>query len=244
MINETGQTGGNERDASVFSIFVNILTSPAEAFSALDKHPMKWMPLLLVVGLNAVIIFWYFTILDFDWFVDDTLQNANIPENQLDDARENFAQMSPSTLRLFGILGSSVALVVIYAIQAGYLSLVSALGGHSQKFGHWFSLVVWSGIVVIFSQVGMIVTLLLDTNGQLGQYDLDPLTLRNLGLRPQNQSLEQMMGSVNIPMLWSIFLMIQGYKQWLDASTIKAALVVTVPYLLIFGGWGFFALNS
>lgn len=228
---------------SPFVLFINMLTSPTEAFDELIRRPSKLLPLLLVIGLNALVIYWYFSTLDYDWFVDDTLQNANIPEDQLEQARENIEQMGPSMLRLFSLLGSSVAILAIYTIQAGYLTLTSAIAGHSQKFSQWFSLAAWTGIVVIFAQIGMAVTLLLDTNGQLGQYDLDPTTLRNLGLRPDNPDLERILGSINLSMIWSLVLLVFGHRRWLGTSLLKSVSIVGAPYLLIFGIWTYISLG-
>ncbi len=239
----TSESPSTQRPMSPFTLFINVLTSPTEAFDELRIRPTKLLPLMLVVGLNVLIIYWYFTAVDYSWFVDDTLQNANIPEDQIDQARENLEQMSASTLRIFGILGSTVAILAIYTIQAGYLTLASALGGHSQKFGQWLSLVAWTGIVVVFSQIGMAVTLLMDTTGQLSQYDLDPTTLRNLGLRPDNESLERIMGSINLAMIWSLALMIMGHRRWLGSSLLKSVCIVGAPYLLIFGVWTFASLG-
>jgi len=88
---------------------------------------------------------------------------------------------------------------------------------------------------VIFAQIGMAVTLALDGNGQLGQYDLDPTTLRNLGIRPDNPALERVLGSINLPMLWSLVLLILGHRRWLGTSLLKSVSIVSTPYLLIFG---------
>jgi hypothetical protein len=228
---------------SPFALFINVLTSPAEAFDELNRRPSKLLPLMLVIGLNALVIYWYFSSLDYSWFVDDTLQNANIPEDQLDQARENMEQMGPSMLRVFGILGSSLAILAIYTIQAGYLTLTSAVAGYRQKFSQWFSLAVWTGIVVVFAQIGMAVTLMLDTNGQLGQYDLDPTTLRNLGLRPANPDLERILGSINLSMIWSLVLLVLGHRRWLGTSLLKSVSIVGAPYLLIFGIWTYVSLG-
>lgn len=242
MEDESPAAQQTEAKAAYFSLFINVLTSPSEAFDELRKRPSTIVPLLLVMLVNVAIVSWYFSVLDFDWFVDDLLLNGNIPDDQLDQARENFAQMTPAAFRLFAILGGSAAILVMYSVMAGYLTLSAALAGHSEKFRQWFSLVAWAGTVVLFSQLGMVVTLLLAPNGQIGQLDLDPTSLRNLGLRPDSASLQQLFGSINLTMVWSLVLTILGYKQWLGMSAFKAALIVGAPYVLIFGGWAVVAL--
>ena len=47
---------------SPIALFINMLTSPVEAFDELGRRPSKLVPLLLVIGLNALVIFWYFSV--------------------------------------------------------------------------------------------------------------------------------------------------------------------------------------
>lgn len=242
-MNDSAEQSHSKSEPSPLSIAVNIFTSPAEAFTALKTSPTKLFPLLLVIVLNTAVLVWYFNIVDFDWYVDDALSLANIEADQLDEAREGMTSMSPNTFMMFGVLGSVVGILLIYTIQAGYLSLVSALKGENYKFSHWLSMVSWTGLPIILSIIGMVVTILLTPNGQLSSFDLDPLTLRNLGMQSENSSVESLFASVNLPMIWSIVLMILGHHQWLDSSWLRSIITVSAPYLVILSIWSFFALT-
>ena len=229
--------------AGLINTAINIIVSPSEALAELQQRPSKLFPLALIVLSTMAVMFWYFSIVDFDWFIDDTLAGANLEGEQLEAAREQMASMSQTTFKMFGVFGGAIGIPVIYVLQAGYLSLTSALSGSGQKFSNWFSLVLWTGLPYMLSVVGMAATIALSSNGQLSTYDLDPLTLANLGMQSSNNSLTTIFNTISLPMLWGMVLTVMGYRQWLDCSLAKAMAVVLAPYLLIAGIWAYFALT-
>ena len=229
--------------AGVLNTAINIITSPSEAFSELEQRPTKLFPVVVILISMMLVMFWYYTIVDFDWFVDDTLALANIPEDQMEAARDGMTSMSQTTFTIFGILGSTVTIFILWVIQAGYLSLTSALIGDRFKFTNWFSLVAWTALPYLLSSVGMAVTIALSPNGQLSAYDLNPLTLRNLGMEVNITSLDMLFSQLDLAMIWGIALTVMAYKQWLESSWIKACGIVLAPYLLLTGVWAYFALT-
>ena len=231
------------KPAGLINTATNILLSPGEAFTELQQRPSKLFPLALIIPSTMAVMFWYFSIVDFDWFIDATLAEANLDGEQLEVARESMASMSQTTFKMFGVLGSAIGTLAIYVLQSGYLSLISAITGSGQKFGNWFSLVLWSSLPYILSIVGMVTTIALSPNGQLSSYDLDPLTLANLGMQSSNGSLTSMFNALSLPMLWGMVLIVMGYRQWLNCSLLKAMAVVLAPYLLLMGVWAYFAFN-
>ena len=240
--------------AGLINTAINILVSPSEAFTELQQRPSKLFPLALILLSTMAVMFWYYTIVDFDWYIDDTLAVVNLDdeptvigffadgeEGQLETAREQMASMSQTTFKMFGIFSGVIGILVIYVLQSSYFSLISAISGSGQKFGDWFSLVLWTGLPYMLSVVGMAATIAVSPNGQLGAYDLDPLTLANLGMQSGNSSLTAIFNGISLPMLWGIGLTVMGYRQWLDCSLMKAMTVVLAPYLLLMGVWAYFA---
>lgn len=231
------------KTTSKLSLAINVLTSPSDAFEEINRNPSKIFPLSLILVANALVLLWYFFMVDFDWYIDDVLSGANLNEDQLEEARENMVSMSRGTMMGFSLLGSFVGITVIYLLQSTYLTLVSALRGDSYRFTHWFSLVCWAGLPVLLSVIGMAVTIALSPNGQLSVYDLDPLTLRNLGLLTENASLQSLYNSVSLSMVWSAVLILLAYKQWLEAGWLRSVAVVMAPYAAVIGVWAYFALT-
>ena len=238
--------------AGLINTAINILVSPSEAFTELQQRPSKLFPLALILLSTMAVMFWYFTIVDFDWYIDDTLAVVNLDdeptvigffadgeEGQLETAREQMASISQTTFKMFGIFSGAIGTLAVYVLQSGYLSLTSAISGSGQKFGDWFSLVLWTSLPHMLSVVGMVTTIALSPNGQLGAYDLDPLTLANLGMQSGNSSLTAIFNGISLSMLWGIALTVMGYRQWLDCSLLKAMTVVLAPYFLILGVWSY-----
>ena len=79
----------------------------------------------------------------------------------------------------------------------------------------------------------MIATLALSPNGQLAAYDLDPLTLANLGMQSSNASLMTVFQNISLTMVWGLVLTVMGYKQWLECGMLKALAIVLAPYAVI-----------
>ena len=187
-------------------------------------------------------LLWYFLTVDYDWFVDETLSQANISERQMEDAREAMTSMSQTTFTAYGVLGGSVWLIFLWAAQASYLSLASALNGDRFRFTNWFSLIVWTALPYFLATIGSAVTILISPNGQLSSLDLNPLTLRNLGIQTNIDSLNSIFTRLDLTIIWGIFLTVMGYKNWLQSSWFKACTIVLAPYLLFLGVWAYFAL--
>ncbi|MCG8413496.1 MAG: YIP1 family protein [Pseudomonadales bacterium] len=223
------------------NLALNLLTAPAEAFTEIARRPSKLFPLLLIISCNALVLLWYFNIVDYDWYIDDVLSGSSLNETEMAEAREAMQSMSRTTMMSFAMLGGAIGVSVIFLLQATYLSLVSALRGDDYKFSHWFSLTCWAGLPFLLSTIGMAVTILLSPTGQLSVYDLDPLALRNLGMVSSNDSVQSLYNSISLSMVWSAVLILLAYRQWLSASWLRSAAVVATPYLLIVGVWAYFA---
>jgi hypothetical protein len=91
--------------------------------------------------------------------------------------------------------------------------------------------------------MSMAVTILLNPSGQLSNYDLNALSLYNLGMQSDNQSLNQVFAALSLVQFWSLALLVAGYRQWAGTSVQRASATVLTPYLLIFGIWTNFALT-
>jgi len=223
---------------------INILVAPREAFSSLNTKPSWLFPLALLMLGTVAVMGWYFSILDFDWYIDDTLGRLpNLEGAQLDQARERMQAFGSRGMAGTGIAGGAISLLAIFILQAAYLSFVSALRGDSYRFRHWFSLTTWTNIPYLLVLVSMAVNILLHPSGQLSVYDLNALSLANLGMQTNDAATDQLLASLNLAMFWSLALMLVGYRQWLGCNLLNATAIVIAPYLVIFGAWAYFVLS-
>ncbi|MYF00619.1 MAG: hypothetical protein F4234_10720, partial [Gammaproteobacteria bacterium] len=73
-----------------FRTVLNILLEPATAFAGLRERPTWLLPTLLVAGGTALVMLWYFSILDIPWFLENLLYQggADPTQDQIDAFRE------------------------------------------------------------------------------------------------------------------------------------------------------------
>ena len=198
MSNESIQPAGG------FRTVLNILLEPATAFRSLRERPNSLLPALLVVGGTALAMLWYFAILDIPWFLENLLYQggAEPSQDQIDAFRAGTEDLSPLIFMISGFFGVIFGILLIWTLQAGYLTLVSALTGDGFRFRNWFCLVTWTAIPTLFTVFGMAVTLLLNSNGQIAQQELDPLLLGNLGLQFGNSAVDNVLAQISLTQLW------------------------------------------
>jgi hypothetical protein len=227
----------------LLTIAVNIFTAPSEAFAALQSRPSFLFPLLLSIIPTMVLYGWYFQIVDYAWFIDDTIaQMPTMQEAQREAVTAAMQSQSRTLMMVSSTLGGSIGILVIYALQAGYLAIVSALLGDSYRFRHWFSLICWTSLPYLLVVIVMAINIFMSPNGQINMNNANSLSLGNLGIPSADNSLMRtVLTALNLPMFWSIALTLLGYRQWLQASNLRAATVVLGPYVAIIGILAYFA---
>jgi uncharacterized membrane protein len=243
-VQQTDMTAESTSGTGNLEIAVNIFASPSEAFRVLQIRPTVLFPLLVTMLATVLVYMWYFSMVDYAWYVDDTVarMGGNMTEQQQEGMRNAMSGQSQTFMTVSGTLGGAIAIVFIYALQAGYLTLVSALTGQAYRFKSWFSLVCWTSLPYLLVVLVMAVNIVLSPNGQLSLYDANSLSLASLGFSASNNfMLENVLNSLNLPMFWSMALTVMGYQQWLQSGYLKATLVVLAPYLVIFGILAYFA---
>lgn len=217
---------------------LNILLEPSTAFSDLKEQPSWLLPLVLIIAGYGLAMFWYFNILDIAWFMEDLLYQggAEPTEEQAEQFQESMENVSPTVFIVTGTLGAIFSFLVIFTLQAGYLSLVSALTGDGYRFRNWFCLATWTSIPSLFSVIGLYMTLLLNPNGQIGQTELDPLSLGNLGLSFGDSMAASIANGISLTYFWTLMLLVMGYRQWLQGGWLRSAIIALLPQIVLVGG--------
>ena len=221
----------------MLSTLVNIVAAPRLAFQHLHKAPSVLLPMLLLVAAVGVVNFAYFELSDSELLIEDLLDQAggNLSDAERDEARQNYQGMSGSTLKWVSVLGGILGTVFIFVVQAGYYYLVSMFNGTKIGYKPWLSFVAWSSVPLLFSLVASMATLLLAT-GHTSLTNLNPFTLVNLvGIDSKSTQLPNTLKSFDLTRLWSIALMLIGYRIWTDKSWLHCSLVVLLPMVVVYG---------
>lgn len=225
---------------SVFNAMVDIVPAPARALDEVKLHTRWfWWPLLTLLAATIAVYVFYFTWVDFEWLVDETIRGAIRGGSPADQAEAIRGFMSVNNSIIFSILGIVLVTLAVYAIQAGYLHLVNkAVGDPSLGYGQWFSFTVWTAFVGIFNALAALVVILMADSNQLAQTELAPLSMNALFIHAEPGETWFTWGnSLGLVNFWMLWLMTLGFARWTGASMGKAALVAVTPWALLFGIW-------
>ena len=227
-----------------FSLFLNIWTSPVSAFVELKPKPRLWYPLLAIIILQIAVTVYYSMSADFDWVLDQTLSASGrefTPEQR--EAMERMqGGMGANISAIAGSIGILIVVPLIFSILAGYYTIISSFTADGIKFGQWFGLLCWSSTPMLFAALASLVSIFLNSNGQIMQNQLNPLTLNNLVFHYKfGEPGTTFLSAIDLTMLWSVALNVIGYKTWTGKSTPSAAAIACAPYLVIYGVFAFFS---
>lgn len=219
----------------MFNNLINILTSPKDAYTAIREKPTVLVPLLLITLLTASVQWGYFQMVDREFLIDQLIAQqqafVNIPEDQLRAGLEN---ASTQAMAIQSVIGVLIVIPLIMALYAGYLALISKFTYDEIRYKQWFSLVVWTGIPSLFVAIAGWVVLLTNSDGMISLTAINPLTLNNLIFQSEGR-FAGLLSGMDLTQIWSITLMVLGYKQWTGKSGIKSASIILAPYLVIIG---------
>jgi uncharacterized membrane protein YhdT len=220
-----------------------LATSPTTAFTELRERPRFWFPLLALVISTAVMIVWYYSVVDIDWLKEQMF--GNNPDMQKLPAEQRAAAMQfvgKNTMMIGGIVGATIAIPVVYLINSLYLLLAAKVTKIPIGFKHWFTLTCWSALPGLLGAVAAIIMRLLRSNDQVGPGILQPLGLNELFFhRPLGSPGQGWLDALNIPAMLGWILAIIGLRTWSQRSWLFSTVVILIPAVLIFGIWAMFA---
>ena len=238
--------GGGAPSANPLPHFINVLVSPVEAFGALKSRTLFLYPFFAVILAQALMIFYYYQVVDFPWFINDMV--ANLPEDTPRQTRDMVAEsqmkMGAGVLGIISAVSITVVFPVVFLLFAGYLALVSLARGDGIKFGQWFGLVCWSAVPALIASAASMVTISLSEDGRLGQADINPLTLNNLFFQLRaNEPGASFFNTVDLSALWSMVLVAIGYRTWTGKKSVASTVIVLLPGLLLYGSIALFSFS-
>ena len=221
----------------MFQNLIDIIAAPSAAFARIKEKPTFWLPFLLILAATVSVQLGFFMINDpgfvKDTFIEQATANPDMTQEQRNAIETNLENMDINTLLIAGVVPVLIFIPLILALNAWYLSFMSKFSFTQLGWKHWFSLLCWTGIPGLFAALAYWIVLLTDSNGQVDQAALQPLSVVNLlGLDTSNATLQQ----INVMALWSMALVVMGYQQWTQKTLLTSALITLAPYVLLYGG--------
>jgi hypothetical protein len=225
------------------ALAVALATAPSSAFAELRERPRFWFPLLLVVLTTTGLTCWYYSIVDIEW-LKDAMFSTNpdlqaLPEEKRAAAMSMFSR---TTLLWSSAISMMIAFPIVFLLEALYLLVAAKITKLPQGFKHWFSLACWTSLPMLVGNVVAAILLILADNPQVAPSVLQPLSLNELLFHvPAGGRGYELFESLGIPafLIWA--LMIIGVRTWSQRSWVFSAIVVLLPWAVIYGLWAFFA---
>ena len=228
---------------SMFNAMVDIIAAPGKALDEIKSHTSwLWWPLLISILLASGLLLYYYNWVDFPWLIEETIRQ--LPAEDRAEAAGPIRQfMSVGTSSWTTVIAIVVMSLIIYTIQATYLHLANKLTtGAEIGFGQWFSLSVWTGFVSVFDALAAFVVIFMAGSNQLAAEKLQVLSLNSLLVHASpGDPLFTWASAISLVSIWTIVLTIIGYSRWTGAEIVKSAIIVALPWVLIFGVWALMA---
>jgi hypothetical protein len=224
---------------SVFNAMVDIIASPAKALDEIREHTSwLWVPLFLVMGLTAAAFSYYYSWVDFDWLVEETIRGLPA-ESRAEAAPGVRGFMSPTSSIAITIASIVFVTFLFYALFAAYYHLVAKLTTSGEiRYSQWFSLNAWANFPSIINAIAIFAVILLAESNQLGQHEITPLSLNQLFLRAEPGDPWFNWGnSTNLIQIWAAALAGLGFSRWTGSSLVKGMIVSFAPLVVIYGIW-------
>ena len=227
-------TSDTDVRVSAFGTLIQMFTEPSQAFAAVEKRSMVWLPLLLTLFCTAIVTFWYYHSVDFAWLQDRMA--ATIPDQA---AREMAKEMmSKTTMQWSSVGGILIGMPLVYSIMAVYFLVVAKIQKLEFGFAKWFSFSVWASVPGLLMLPLGAMQILMTQNGQLGFEQLNPVTLNQMFFHIEmGKPWASLLDSISVMSVWSMVLMVVGFQTWAKSSRAKAIAVVMIPYGVIYGIW-------
>ena len=228
-----------EKPYTVFNAMVDIVAAPGKALDGIKPHTSwLWWPLLISMVLACGVFAYYYSWVDFDWFVEQEILKIPAEDRAASaDAARGF--MKPNTIMITTMVAIVVMTFVIYLIEAVYFHLANKLTtGADIRFGQWFNFAAWTAFVGVFGSLAAFVVMFVADSNQLAAESLQVLSINNLLLHASPTDPWFRWGSsLTLINLWMLVLMSIGYNRWTGASMVKSSIIACLPWVLIFGIW-------
>lgn len=221
---------------SAFKTLGQVFTEPAKAFAAVQERSMVALPLLLTIFGTLALWVWYYQVVDIAWLIDHMMSaQPDMDPAQLEASRQF---MTPMSMTIFTVIGVVVVMPLILLLSAVYYTLAAKIIGSEIGFGKWFAFSTWCMVPGLLLIPAGAAKLLMASNGQITQEQLNPLSLNQLFFHlPNSNAWAGLLNAIHLPFFWSLFVGFVGYQVWTKKSSATSWIVVLLPWVLIYGIW-------
>lgn len=232
---------------SNWAIVQALVFEPQKAFTEIAARPRILFPLLVLLLATAGTSLWYVSVVDLEWLVDQQLRNSALGRQltEVQIAQQAAAAASRQGLQAtITTLASAFAIVAMALLGALYYWLAGKITNVDRSYRQWLSLNCWSSLPAVLGVVPAAFVLLSASTGQIPQEDLQPLSINALLMhKAAGEPGYTLFSAMNLLQFLALYLATVGVKTWSGRSWLFSTVFTVLPYALIFGIWGMFALR-
>lgn len=228
-----------------FELSTALVLDPKGAMREIEARPRFLFPLLVVMLVSAGALFWYYSIVDYDWLIDKTLRSSargrNLTEEQIAQASKF---MTKNTIMWSSLIAVPLVMVIIRLLEATWYLLAGKVTNVQRSFKQWFALANWTSLPTVLAVLPAILVLLTTKSTQIDAGAVSPLSLNELIFhRGMGESGYNLFTNLNLIQLFTVFLVVLGVRLWSGRSWLFALVYTLLPVAIIGGVWAFFALK-
>jgi hypothetical protein len=133
------------------------------------------------------------------------------------------------------VVSTFVGVIVVMLVQALYLRIVGMFTKDEVRYGQWLGLTAWSSMPSILVAIAVAVFVLTNDVRFVSQTEVNPLSFGSLlGIDSSEAALPmRALMSVSPVNLWSIVLLILGYRILSTRGVVFSSVVVLAPVAFI-----------
>ena len=222
---------------STISTIINIFASPGEAFASIKEKPRYLVALLLLLLGGALVQFFYMKNVDVQWFFDElAASNPNTTQQQI-DGYNAFASLPQTVVAVIFSVITAIFIPIFFLIVALYFKIVSQFTKDGLSYKQLFSLVCLSSIPSLLASLASLVKVMTSDVSLMPATELNPLAFWGL-LNLESMGAGTFDGiamNTDPTTIWSLVLLILGYKIFSGKDLGTAALIALIPTAVIFG---------
>jgi hypothetical protein len=221
-----------------FQAMVDIFVKPNRVFATIsDTHNWSWLPFLLISVVSALPIYYYFNLIDFDWYRELIIQSTGSDLSPLEQntMRSNMHQAQILWISVFGAMLSAV---IANAVLALYLNITTKADEECvQGYTDWFGFAWWVSMPAIVTSLLALLVVLITQDTELSPVSLGPTSLAFIFAVPMDSDWFTLAQSIRLESVWVMYLIAVGLNQWTQLPAKKTYIIAIVPYLLIWLIW-------
>ncbi len=226
--------------SSIRASLLDIYIAPSQAYARLRGSGSNGLLLVAQLLLTALAFYLFYQGMSAEWLVEQQLlHTGDLTPAELEQARAVMAQTAPYS-SIIATISAPIMLLLINAILAGYLNLITKMSGDF-SYQDWFGFSVWSQMPMQLHTLGVILLVLFSDTPNLPLAIVNYASLNQLILQlPIGAPFYNWAESFNLFMFWQIAVMAIGLRQWCHFSMVKATMLAALPTVVIFGIWALF----